>query len=62
MPLGKLAAREGWTGVFVTHDPVASSYAYRVVSLVGGRVSGKLCAPFAAEVVARLTGMAGVPC
>lgn len=54
--------RGGQTTVLVTHDPVAASYADRVVFLVDGRVSGELCAPSAAEVAARLTGLEGEPC
>ncbi|WP_043685250.1 ABC transporter ATP-binding protein [Streptomyces xylophagus] len=52
----------GQTTVLVTHDPVAASYADRVVFLVDGRVSGELRAPSAAEVAARLTDLEGVPC
>jgi putative ABC transport system ATP-binding protein len=60
--LRELVDREGQTTVMVTHDPVAASYADRVVFLVDGRVGGELRAPSAAEVAARLTGLEGVPC
>ncbi|WP_262063137.1 ABC transporter ATP-binding protein [Streptomyces sp. STR69] len=60
--LRELVDREGRTTVMVTHDPVAASYADRVVFLVDGRVGGELPAPSAAEVAARLTDLEGVPC
>ncbi|MBK3570196.1 ABC transporter ATP-binding protein [Streptomyces sp. MBT62] len=60
--LRELVDREGRTTVMVTHDPVAASYADRVVFLVDGRVGGELSAPSAAEVAARLTDLEGVPC
>ncbi|MFI6408743.1 ABC transporter ATP-binding protein [Streptomyces sp. NPDC050548] len=60
--LRELVDREGRTTVMVTHDPVAASYADRVVFLVDGRVGGELTAPSAAEVAARLTDLEGVPC
>ncbi|MBK6018418.1 ABC transporter ATP-binding protein [Streptomyces sp. MBT53] len=60
--LRELVDHEGRTTVMVTHDPVAASYADRVVFLVDGRVGGELTAPSAAEVAARLTDLEGVPC
>ncbi|MEV6486643.1 ABC transporter ATP-binding protein [Streptomyces sp. NPDC051576] len=60
--LRELVDIEGQTTVMVTHDPVAASYADRVVFLVDGRVGGELLAPSAAEVAARLTTLEGVPC
>jgi putative ABC transport system ATP-binding protein len=40
------AVREfGQTIVMVTHDPVAASYAHRVIFLADGRVTGQLAAP-----------------
>lgn len=46
--------RGGRTVVMVTHDPVAASYADRVVFLVDGRVAGGLEKPTADAVAARL--------
>ncbi|MET7734951.1 ABC transporter ATP-binding protein [Streptomyces sp. NPDC005402] len=40
--LRTMVDREGQTVVMVTHDPVAASYADRVVFLVDGRVNGEL--------------------
>jgi putative ABC transport system ATP-binding protein len=60
--LRELVDRDGQTTVMVTHDPVAASYADRVVVLVDGRVDEELSAPSAAEVAARLTGLEGAPC
>ncbi|MET7567782.1 ABC transporter ATP-binding protein [Streptomyces sp. NPDC005492] len=60
--LRQLVDVEGQTTVMVTHDPVAASYADRVVFLVDGRLGGELLAPSAAEVAARLTELEGVPC
>ena len=55
--LRELVDREGQTTVMVTHDPVAASYADRVVFLVDGRVSGELAEPSAEEVAAHMTGL-----
>jgi putative ABC transport system ATP-binding protein len=41
----------GQTVIMVTHDPVAASYADRVVFLADGRVHGELFAPSAAEIL-----------
>jgi putative ABC transport system ATP-binding protein len=35
----------GQTVIMVTHDPVAASYAGRVLFLADGRVSGEMLAP-----------------
>ena len=59
--LRELVDREGQTTVMVTHDPVAASYADRVVFLVDGRVSGELTEPSAEEVAAHMTGLEGRP-
>ncbi|MFF7606415.1 ATP-binding cassette domain-containing protein [Streptomyces parvulus] len=48
---------EGQTVVMVTHDPVAASYADRVVFLVDGRVHGELSAAAADTIAARLTDL-----
>ncbi|WP_405820666.1 ABC transporter ATP-binding protein [Streptomyces sp. NBC_01390] len=45
---------DGRTVVMVTHDPVAASYADRVVLLVDGRVHDEVAAPSAQTVAARL--------
>lgn len=58
--LRELVNREGRTTVMVTHDPVAASYADRVVFLVDGRVSGELEAPSAEEIAAHMTGLDGL--
>ncbi|GGT38146.1 ABC transporter ATP-binding protein [Streptomyces purpureus] len=52
--LRELVDREGQTIIMVTHDPVAASYADRVVFLVDGRLSGELAAPTAEQVAARM--------
>ncbi|WP_264935201.1 ABC transporter ATP-binding protein [Streptomyces sp. A012304] len=48
---------EGQTVVMVTHDPVAASYADRVVFLVDGRVHGELAGADAQTVAARMAGL-----
>ncbi|MEV7867210.1 ABC transporter ATP-binding protein [Streptomyces sp. NPDC088124] len=45
----------GQTVVMVTHDPVAASYAHRVLFLADGRFVGELDAPTAESVAARMT-------
>ncbi|MFD7088145.1 ABC transporter ATP-binding protein [Streptomyces sp. NPDC059896] len=60
--LRSLVDREGSTIVMVTHDPVAASYADRVVFLVDGRVGGELPAPAAEEIAARMTALEAMPC
>ncbi|MGW2225173.1 ABC transporter ATP-binding protein [Streptomyces formicae] len=52
--LRELVDGEGQTTVLVTHDPVAASYADRVVFLVDGRVESELLRPRAEEVAGRL--------
>jgi putative ABC transport system ATP-binding protein len=53
---------EGQTVVMVTHDPVAASYADRVVFLVDGRVHGELTGADAPTVAARMAGLeSGAP-
>ncbi|CAL9516579.1 putative ABC transporter ATP-binding protein [Streptomyces sp. enrichment culture] len=54
--------REGQTIIMVTHDPVAASYADRVVFLVDGRVNGELVGASADDIAARMTKLEGVPC
>ncbi|GAB3352230.1 ABC transporter ATP-binding protein [Amycolatopsis echigonensis] len=55
--LGLLAesVRDGLTVVMVTHDPVAASYADRVVFLADGRVAGELLQPTATAIAERMT-------
>ncbi|MEV0563217.1 ABC transporter ATP-binding protein [Dactylosporangium sp. NPDC049742] len=50
------------TVVMVTHDPLAASYADRVVFLADGRVAGTLDRPTAQAVAARMTSLEAVPC
>ncbi|MEV6599648.1 ABC transporter ATP-binding protein [Actinoplanes sp. NPDC051346] len=50
------------TIVMVTHDPVAASYADRVVFLADGRLHGELTAPSAESIAARMTRMETVAC
>ncbi|MFE0172433.1 ABC transporter ATP-binding protein [Streptomyces sp. NPDC059002] len=57
--LRELVDRQGQTTVMVTHDPVAASYADRVVFLVDGRVAGELVAPGAEEVAGRMAALEG---
>jgi putative ABC transport system ATP-binding protein len=52
-----LVDRHRQTVVMVTHDPVAASYADRVVFLADGRLAGELSAPTAETVAARMTHM-----
>ncbi|MET8707852.1 ABC transporter ATP-binding protein [Streptomyces californicus] len=52
----------GQTVVMVTHDPVAASFADRVLFLTDGRVHGELLAPTAEQVAAHMTGLADLPC
>jgi putative ABC transport system ATP-binding protein len=47
------------TVVMVTHDPVAASYADRVVFLVDGRVVDEMTAPTADRVLDRMKGLGG---
>lgn len=47
----------GQTVVMVTHDPVAASYAQRVVFLADGQVSGELAEPTAESVALRMAAL-----
>lgn len=60
--LREVTDRDGQTVVMVTHDPVAASYADRVVFLVDGRLAGELAAPTAERVAAHMTGLEAVAC
>lgn len=53
---------EGQTVVMVTHDPMAASYADRVLFLADGAVRGALDAPTADRVAERMTALAVAPC
>ncbi|MFI8389623.1 ABC transporter ATP-binding protein [Streptomyces sp. NPDC085540] len=53
---------ERQTVVMVTHDPVAASYADRVVFLADGRVNGELRGAGAQDIAARMTALEGAPC
>ncbi|WP_329388928.1 ABC transporter ATP-binding protein [Streptomyces sp. NBC_01351] len=53
---------EGQTVVMVTHDPLAASYADRVVFLVDGRLNGELAGARAEEIAAHMTKLETVPC
>ncbi|QGV79311.1 ABC transporter ATP-binding protein [Streptomyces ficellus] len=55
--LRELVDRDGQTIIMVTHDPVAASFADRVVFLVDGRVAGELTAPTAEAVAGRMAGL-----
>lgn len=55
--LRALVDTEGRTIVMVTHDPVAASYADRVVFLVDGRVHGELTGASAGEVATRMASL-----
>ncbi|MFG2817542.1 ABC transporter ATP-binding protein [Streptomyces sp. NPDC048410] len=50
------------TIIIVTHDPVAASYADRVVFLVDGRVNGELIGPSAEDIAGRMTKLEAAPC
>ncbi|WP_158895869.1 ABC transporter ATP-binding protein [Amycolatopsis anabasis] len=53
--LREAKSRAGQTIVMVTHDPVAASYADRVLFLADGQVVGELLEPSADEVAQRMT-------
>ncbi|MFC8197902.1 ABC transporter ATP-binding protein [Streptomyces sp. NPDC060006] len=57
-----MADRDARTIIMVTHDPVAASYADRVVFLVDGRVNGELIGTGAEDIAARLTTLEKAPC
>ncbi|WP_430378331.1 ABC transporter ATP-binding protein [Streptomyces sp. B1-3] len=60
--LRSMVDREGRTIIMVTHDPVAASYADRVIFLVDGRVNGELTGASADDIAARMTRLEAVPC
>ncbi|GLH98125.1 ABC transporter ATP-binding protein [Phytohabitans aurantiacus] len=60
--LRDLVDRYGQTIVMVTHDPVAASFADRVLFLADGRIVDELVEPTAATVATRMTRLAAAPC
>ncbi|WP_046778147.1 ABC transporter ATP-binding protein [Streptomyces yangpuensis] len=60
--LRDMADTEHQTVVMVTHDPVAASYADRVVFLADGRLSGELAGASAQHIAARMTTLEAAPC
>ncbi len=60
--LRSLVDDQGLTVVMVTHDPVAASYAHKVVFLADGRLAGELADPTAEVVAARMTKLEAVQC
>jgi putative ABC transport system ATP-binding protein len=60
--LRSLVDDQGLTVVMVTHDPVAASYAHKVVFLADGRLVGELADPTAEAVAARMTKLEAVQC
>ncbi|MFC7883758.1 ABC transporter ATP-binding protein [Streptomyces sp. NPDC057376] len=57
-----MVVREGQSVVMVTHDPVAASYADRVVFLVDGRPDGELTGADADAIATRMTRLEAAPC
>ncbi|MDH6135134.1 putative ABC transport system ATP-binding protein [Kitasatospora sp. MAA4] len=55
--LRRIVAEHGQTIIMVTHDPVAASYAGRVVFLADGRVVDELADPTVEAVAARMAGL-----
>ncbi|MFI8889343.1 ABC transporter ATP-binding protein [Streptomyces paradoxus] len=51
----------GQTVIMVTHDPVAASYADRVLFLADGTVQDELYTPTAEQVAHRMTALSAVP-
>ncbi|KJE23061.1 ABC-type antimicrobial peptide transport system, ATPase component [Frankia torreyi] len=54
--------RDGQTIIMVTHDPIAASWADRVVFLADGRVAGELNDPTPQTVSARVNGLEATAC
>jgi putative ABC transport system ATP-binding protein len=57
-----MVERDGQTIIMVTHDPVAASYADRVVFLADGRVNDELVGASAEDIAARMTTFEVAPC
>ncbi|MEV7560064.1 ABC transporter ATP-binding protein [Streptomyces sp. NPDC089795] len=60
--LRSMVDTERQTVVMVTHDPVAASYADRVVFLADGRPNGELRGAPAQDIAARMTALEAAPC
>ncbi|WP_101832716.1 ABC transporter ATP-binding protein [Frankia canadensis] len=60
--LRSLVDGSGLTTIMVTHDPLAASYAHRVVFLADSRLAGELVDPTIETVAARMTRLEGLPC
>ena len=52
----------GLTTIMVTHDPMAASYAHRVVFLADSRLAGELDSPTVETVAARMTRLEAATC
>ncbi|MGC0339380.1 ABC transporter ATP-binding protein [Streptomyces sp. SLBN-8D4] len=59
--LRAMVDREGQTVVMVTHDPVAASYADRVVFLVDGRVNGELVGVGTSDIATHMATLETTP-
>jgi putative ABC transport system ATP-binding protein len=59
--LRAMVDREGQTVVMVTHDPVAASYADRVVFLVDGRVNGELVGAGTSDIATHMATLETTP-
>ncbi|MET9362358.1 ABC transporter ATP-binding protein [Streptomyces sp. NPDC006632] len=59
--LRSLVDEEGQTTIMVTHDPVAASYADRVVFLVDGRLTDTLLRPTARRVAEHMSRLEAAP-
>ncbi|UNZ16086.1 ABC transporter ATP-binding protein [Streptomyces sp. 891-h] len=60
--LRDMVSAEGLTLVMVTHDPVAASYADRVVFLVDGRLTGELLGASAQDIAGRMAKLEATAC
>ena len=59
----RTSSREsGQTIVLVTHDPIAASYADRVVLLADGRLAGEIAEPTADDVLAAMRTLGARRC
>ena len=58
--LRQAVTTDGQTVVMVTHDPVAASYADRVVFLADGRIAGDMLTPEASAIAERIARLGGL--